>query len=273
MLIVVLFATVIQAVASAEVKTDIEYGKAGDESLLLDVEVPDAEGVFPTLIIIHGGGWGGGDKQQDIVPAIGANLKGKFTSFSINYRLAPKNRWPACYDDVRRAIRWVKAHAREYKADPDRVALIGYSAGGQLAFLAAMSGEEDIKVQAVVGIAPPTDFEQDLPQRGGLSESLQKLLDRPKEVTDDSRKQLREMSPINHIKPGLPPFLIIQGDVDKTVPIQQSLNTQAKLKEAGVSCELITIKDAPHRLAQWKQFDASYPDTIANWLSEHLKKP
>ena len=108
---------------------DIEYGEAGGEKLLLDAHVPAGDGKFPVVIIVHGGGWMSWDKETDIVPVF-APVATNFTWFTINYRLAPTNRWPACFEDVQTAIRWVKQHAAEFKGDPERIALLGYSAGG-----------------------------------------------------------------------------------------------------------------------------------------------
>ena len=117
--------------AFADLKTDIEFAKVGNVSLTLDANVPDGPGPFPTVILVHGGGWQNGDKNKFITPLFAPMTKAGFTWFTINYRLAPANRWPACAEDVERAIRWVKANAKEYKADPKRIALVGESAGGQ----------------------------------------------------------------------------------------------------------------------------------------------
>ncbi|HSV15258.1 MAG TPA: alpha/beta hydrolase [Tepidisphaeraceae bacterium] len=262
---------------AAELKTDVEYGRVGDTRLLLDASVPDGPGPFPAVIVLHGGGWNSGDKQADAAPLLRAlSASGSFTWFSINYRLAPANRWPACMDDLHTAIRWVKAHAAEYKADPNRIALMGYSAGGQLVCLEAATAAEqndaDLAVQAVVGIAPPTDFEQDLPQRGGLSKSLQDLLNRPKEVTDESRQLIRSLSAINHIAPGakLPPFLLVHGTVDKTVPFVQSIAFQKRMRDAGATCDLVSVEGAPHRLSEWEKIDPTYKDKMIDWLKKTL---
>jgi len=255
---------------NATLKADIEYGEAGGENLLLDVCVPNGDGPFPVAIMVHGGGWTSGDKERDHVPILEALTGAKFVWFSINYRLAPKYHWPACLDDVETAIRWVKAHAAEYKGDPRRIALIGYSAGGHLVCQAVVTGKDDIRVQAVVGLAPPTDHVADSERRGGLSPSMRALMDRPKDLDEPSRAILREISPINYVKSGLPPFLLIQGTADKSVPYEQSVNFQAKLKEAGVPCELITINGAPHRLTEWDKFDPSYREKMIVWLKQTL---
>jgi alpha-L-fucosidase 2 len=261
----------------AELQRDVEYGRVGDAKLLLDVSVPEGKGPFPVVILIHGGGWSRGDKSgstkpgdsADITPLF-APLNDRFTWFSINYRLAPQDRWPACFEDVQTAIRWVKAHAAEFKGDPKRIALMGHSAGGHLAFLAAVEQTAETRVQAAIGFAPVTDFEQDLPARGGLSTSLQNLLDRPKEVTPESRALLRETSPINHIYPGLPPFLILHGSADKSVPLEQSQNFVAKLRESHIPCELIVVPDAPHGLIAWEKYDPAYASKMITWLEHAL---
>jgi acetyl esterase/lipase len=256
--------------ARGDVKSDIEYGKAGDVSLKLDVNVPDGDGPFPVAILVHGGGWSTGDKAAQFHIPTEALSRAKFTWFSINYRLAPKYQWPACFDDVQTAIRWVKTHAPEYKGDPARIGLMGYSAGGQLVCLAAVLADESTRVQAVVGLAPPTDLELDLPERGGLSTSLQGLLGRPHQVDEESRKTLRSMSAINFVKAGLPPFLLMQGDVDRSVPYQGSVNFQAKLKENGVECELITLKGGVHNIGKWSAADPAFEQKYVDWLSRKL---
>jgi pectinesterase len=164
----------------AEMVRDIVYREVDGEKLLLDASVPTGHGTYPIAILVHGGGWSRGDKNGLDEPGKGADITSwfgplttaKFTWFSINYRHAPKHHWPACFEDVQAAIRWVKAHAAEYKGDPHRIALFGHSAGGQLVCLAATVADESTRVQAVVGFAPVTDFEQELPVRGGLSPAL-----------------------------------------------------------------------------------------------------
>jgi acetyl esterase/lipase len=270
--------TFLAAAAAAELKTDIEYGRAGDIPLLLDASVPDGAGPFPVAILVHGGGWSGGDKRGTDKPDSGADISpwfdpltaAHFTWFSINYRLAPCNRWPACFDDVQTAIRWVKAHAAEFKGDPARVALFGHSAGGHLVCLAAILASLDTRVQAVVGFAPVTDFEYELPARSGLSTAQQALFGQPKEVNPASLALLREAAPINHVTSGLPPFLLLHGDADKSVSLQESINFQAKLKASGVPCDLMVIPGAPHRLTEWAKSDPDYAGRMIAWLRQTL---
>ena len=232
----------VRNVVGAELKTNIEYGKAGNKILRLDANVPDGTGPFPVVIAIHGGGWCLAIKAAngDFAPALKALTANHFTWFSIDYRLAPTNRWPACFDDVQAAIRWVKAHAAEYKGDPNQIALLGYSAGGHLACLAATLAQPDTRVQAVVGLAPPTDLAADAQHRGGLEKwsSMRNLLGRDS-LDDETLKLLRQMSPTNHVQSGLPPFLLMQGDSDKTVFPSLTRNFAARLKENSVPYEAL----------------------------------
>jgi acetyl esterase/lipase len=256
----------------AEFHPDIEYGTAG-ESLRLDAQVPDGDGPFPVAILIHGGGWGGGDKAEVHVPPTSPFTDANFTWFSIDYRLAPEHRWPACIDDVRTAIRWVKAHAPEYKGDPERITLVGYSAGGQLAAFAAATAEEDARVQALVVLAGPTDLVADCERRGEVSPALQALFDRGPEIDDEARTILRDASPLNYLTAASPPTLLVHGTVDESVPYSQSVNYQARLQELGVPCELITIPGGSHRLREWKRRDASFESRMIDWLEATLNRP
>ncbi len=257
-------------------QSNIEYGKAGDETLLLDVNVPDGNGPFAAAVIVHGGGWMRGDKQGNEGEKV---LFGPLTDagivwFSINYRLAPKNHWPACLDDVKTAIRWVKANAAKYKVDPNRVAIIGYSAGGQIACQAGVTADKDTAVAAIVGLAPPTDLVFDSLRRGGMSIYLKDLfgmqgvdVNTPKAV-----QPLWDASPINHLKAGLPPILLVHGTADKSVPYQLSLNFKARLDVVGVPCEIIAIKDAQHKIVDWNKYDGDFTKKITDWLTATLGK-
>ncbi|MGC3971315.1 MAG: alpha/beta hydrolase [Pirellulales bacterium] len=121
--------------------SDVEFAAPGGESLTLDAFVPEGEGPFPTCIFVHGGGWMRGDKQSYIKPLFEPIGNAGFAWFTVNYRLATKHRWPACADDVATAVRWVRAHAKEYKVDVNRIALVGESAGGHLvAWVGARKG-------------------------------------------------------------------------------------------------------------------------------------
>jgi alpha-L-fucosidase 2 len=252
-----------------EVQSDIEYGKAGDESLLLDACVPDGAGPFPIAIIVHGGGWSGGDKARDMSLLFKPLTDAKFTWFSINYRLAPKYRFPACIEDVEQAIRWVKKHAAEYKGDPQRIALIGESAGGHLVCLAAARAKDDTRVAAVVGFAAPTDLEADAVRRGNVSTSFKNVFNR-ENLDETTRDMLRDASPIKYLKADMLPFLLIHGTDDKSVLYSQSVIFQKQLKELGVQCEIITIEKGAHGMKNWEKLDTNYKEKMIAWLERTL---
>jgi len=259
----------LSAVSARDMQTDIVYGRAGGEVLLLDAGVPAGNGPYAAVIIVHGGGWSSGDKQ-DVALLFKPLSDANFVWFSINYRLAPKNRWPACLEDVQTAVKWVKANAAKFKVDRHRIALMGYSAGGQIACLAAMA-DADTAVQAVAGLASPTDLVLDSLRRGGPSEYLKDLFGR--ETLDEQMLQiLWESSPINHTGSGLPPFLLVHGTADKSVPYQQSLNFKARLEAVGIKCDIITIKDASHRIGEWSNFDGGWINEMTEWLVQTLNK-
>lgn len=262
-----------QICVAAEVHRDLEYANIDGQSLKLDVSVPDGEGPFPVAILIHGGGWSGGDKTHVHVPPTEPFTDAGFVWFSIEYRLAPKHRWPACIEDVRTAIRWVKAHAHVYHGDPDRMVIVGYSAGGHLAAYAAVTADNDTRVQAAVLFAAPTDLEADSLRRGGLSPSLQNLFDRGPKIDDDARAILQAASPIDQADADAPPCLLIHGTVDESVDYGQSINFQRRLQELGVPCELITIAGGSHRIRDWDSVDSAYDEKIeklVDWLNRTL---
>lgn len=252
------------------IRKDLEYSRAGGESLRLDACVPDGPGPFPAVILVHGGGWTSGDKTAGVDPLLMPFSKSGLGWFSINYRLAPKHRYPSAVEDVEAAIRWVKEHAAEFNVDPKRLALLGESAGGQLVAMAVVRAKDDTRVAAAVPFYAPVDLEEDTERRGGLSVSLRDLFGRSYEVDAQAAQLLREASPINYVHSGLPPFLLVHGTADMSVPYSQSVQLQAKLRAAGVSCDLITIDDGVHGMARWEGTDPGYKNKVTAWLVRKL---
>ena len=249
---------------------DIDYSQADGETLRLDASIPEGNGPFPIAILIHGGGWGGGDKAADFGALSKPLTDAGIAWFSINYRLAPRYPWPACFDDVRSAIRWVKKNAATYNSDPKRVALVGYSAGGQLAALAAIRADESTRVQAVVGFAPAVELVADMKRRGEVGAAMRNLLGLPDRLDAAALNRIASISPAEEIKPGLPPFFIVQGTADQSV---RPIETQAfveRLKRAEVPCTIVEMKDAPHRIAEWPKFSPDYADRTAAWIKATL---
>lgn len=263
------------AVTGATVQIDVEYGKADGESLKLDLYVPDGAGPFPAAILVHGGGWTGGDKSGGsgkgfMVPLHEPLEKAGIAWFSINYRLAPKHPYPAALDDVFTAIRWVKAHAGGYHIDARRIVLSGESAGGHLVALAAVRADAGTRVAAVVPFYGLFDLVGDLKPGATLPDHFAKFMGRP---TLDERTQalMSEASPLRGIKPGLPPFLMVHGTVDTAVPYQQSVLLLEKLRENHVPSELLTIKDGVHGMIYWNTVAPDYPQQIVSWINKTFK--
>lgn len=257
--------------------TTVEYKQAGDESLKLDVCVPksDAGGTTsrPVLVVVHGGGWGRGDRKTMIQPVLDTLVSSGYIYVSPDYRLSPKHRWPACREDVEDAVAWTKKHVGRYGGNPDRIGILGYSAGGQLAFWAAIHDKPPHALKAIVGLAPTTDFLEDFGRRGGPSKALRDLMgcaaDEPLERT---LLRLYQASPINFLRNDLPPILLIHGTEDRSVAIQQSLHIMHKIEEKRwkVPCEIHKIEGAPHRQSEWDRFDVGYKKKLIEWLGTRL---
>ena len=264
----------ISAVAHAESKLDIEFARAGDVSLTLDAHVPDGPGPFPTAILVHGGGFTKGDKTSFIKPLFQPLSDARYTWFTINYRLAPQHRRPACLDDVETAIRWVRAHAAEYKVDVNRIALIGESAGGHLVSMAGIRSEGGTAVAAVVPFYAPHDLFRRAEQRKEVSEGLAGLFGVSREINDTSLRVMKEGSPFHKLKGGLPPYLLIHGDQDDKVPYEQSVLFQAASRKLGNTCDLITIPGGGHGMGGWQKLPsgATYAGDMIKWLNKVMAK-
>lgn len=250
-------------------KHDIEFAKAGGVSLTLDAFVPEGGGPFAACILVHGGGFTKGDKQTFITPIFDPLAKAGFAWFTINYRLAPQHPWPACAEDVASAIRWVKARAADYKVDVNRIALIGESAGGHLVSWAGVTGEGETRVAAVVPFYAPHDLVVQVKKRNSLG-GLGGLIGMT-DLNDAALTKLADISPMNRVKAGLPPFLQIHGDKDEQVPHSQSVNFEAKMKAAGNTCDTITIPGGAHGMGGWAKLNSDYAQQMIAWLRKTLK--
>ncbi len=260
--------------ASGELKNDIEYTVAGGQSLKLDAFVPEGKGPFPTAILVHGGGWRNGNKQIYITPLFKPLSEAGFTWFSIDYRLAPTNHYPAAVDDVVTAVRWVKEHAGEYKVDVKRIALIGESAGGHLVALVGARYGRKLGLTAVVPFYTPCDLEEmtlgaEKKERAGTA--LSAFLG-VSTIDEQARPLLKEASPITYVSKDMPPFLLIHGNKDPLVPFNQSVMMRDRMKAAGASCDLYTVEGGSHGMGGWEKDPhmRGYKAELLRWLKEKL---
>lgn len=247
-----------QAPPGAKALRDLEYARPDRKPLLLDLYLPeDADRPLPLVIWIHGGAWLGGSKER--TPALPLLPKG-YAVASIDYRLSQVAKFPAQIEDCKAAVRWLRAHAKEYHLDPDRFGVWGSSAGGHLVALLGTSGgvkelegdegsrEYSSRVQAVCDWFGPTDF---LRMIGMPSQIDRASPDCPEALLiggplQQNKEKADRANPITYITKDDPPFLIMHGDQDMTVPFNQSELLYDALKKTGVEVTLVTVKGAGH---------------------------
>jgi acetyl esterase/lipase len=249
-------------VAGGEVasKTDIVYGEAGGQKLLMDVFMPAGEtsAPRPAILFVHGGAWAWGSKGDFHARALRFAREG-YVCFSADYRLVKPggvNTHPAQIDDVQLAVRWIREHGAEHGADPRRVAAWGASAGGHLVSLLGTTDTRDASAplsrhssrpECVIDEFGPADFTVALPTSATLGLNVQKLVDELLGRPASSAPQLaQEASPIYRVDSCSAPFLILQGSEDIVVPRDQSDRLHARLKSAGVDTEYLLVQGAGH---------------------------
>ncbi len=258
--------------ARAEARFDVTYGSAAGEALKLDLAVPEGRGPFPVCILVHGGGFEKGDKQQQPKHLFAPLLEAGYAWVSINYRLAPKHKYPGSVEDLETAIRWVKAHASEHRFDPARIVLIGESAGGYLVNRVGTKNEKDTRVAAVVSFYGAADLLLRFNASNGKPTTSFVNYFGVSEDNEATRKFLVEASPVTYVRPGLPPFLLLHGNKDDRVPYAQSVNFYAKLKAAGVPAEFITIENGGHGIGGWTKMGSDYAVQMIAWLHKTLNQ-
>jgi alpha-L-fucosidase 2 len=254
------------------VQRNVEYGRTPAGPLLMDVSMPPGTGPFPAVIIVHGGGWIGGDRQLSVGPLLEPFAKAGFAWFSISYRLATDLlQFGVAVDDVQSALRFVRQNAARYNVDPERIAILGESAGAHLATLAVERTPDS--VAAIVAMYPPTDLVALVENARSIPESVRNMV-RAAGMEELIRGYLKEMSPIEHIRPGLPPFLLIHGTADTIVPFDQSERMLKRLKAAGNAAELITVTGGGHGLRGWERSSEhlAYRRSMIEWLQRTLRE-
>ncbi len=285
---------------------DHPYAAAAGETLRLDFVSPPGPGPFPLVVCLHGGAWKVGTRKElsrpvawvdfGLVGALprpepiwpGRRPSGQslldifaekgYAAASVGYRLAPQHKFPAHVEDAATAVRYLRAHAAEFRIDPARVAACGFSAGGHLANLLGTSAdtvpefagtlypEQSAKVTAVINFFGPADLTLYEETPGVERASLGPVFG-----GDPAGRHARyvQASPVTHVGSRSPPFLHFHGTADLLVPMLHSERLHARLKEAGVESELVVMKGRGHG---W--FGPELMDNLdrgVKFLDRHLK--
>jgi acetyl esterase/lipase len=268
--------------AEVIVEKDIVYGTGGTKQLKLNLARPEqSTGLLPALVFIHGGGWRGGDRSMYDGEIQNAAKHG-YVAVAIAYRLTDpddsgkaRNPFPAQIQDVKCAIRWLRANAEKYHVDANRIGVAGGSAGGHLSLLAGVTGHSSqfegnggnpgfsSQVQAVVNYFGPTDLPHLHATSKHAADVLEVLLGGPPEKSPELYKAA---SPITYVSKDAPPILTIHGTADPVVPVDQATELDAAMKKAGASHEMLLLEGEQHGFkpkgnqtageAMYKFFDA-----------------
>ncbi|MEE9365685.1 MAG: alpha/beta hydrolase fold domain-containing protein, partial [Dehalococcoidales bacterium] len=278
-----------QLPAGAKIERDIVYARVGDRKLLLDLCLP-AKGTapLPVIVWVPGGGWRNGSKNSG--SRARPMLERGYAVVDVGYRLSGEAIFPAQVEDCKAAVRWVRANAAKYGFDPDRIGAWGSSAGGHLvAFLGtagdvkefdtAANAEYSSRVQAVCDWFGPTDFLQMDKNSLKGSRLIHDAPNSPESLLvggpiqeEPYRSLARKANPITYVTKDDPPFLIMHGDKDMSVPLHQSDLLYDALKRAGVDAKLHVVKGGGHGLRGGEESSEKLFEIVANFFDKHLKR-
>ena len=267
-----------------DILPNITYAVANNTELKLDLYLPRKRAnPVPTLILFHGGGWVDGQKERNVLQLL-PYLSLGWAVVNVEYRLARNTLAPAAVEDSRCALRWITYHSKEYGLDASKIVLTGGSAGGHLALITGMlpsqsdfdrqcptdsstrwrdATEPQTKVAAIVNWYGITDVAELLDGPNAKHYAIEWLGSQA-----NSKELARRLSPINHVKPGLPPIISIHGDQDDIAPYSQIVRLHAALEKAGVPNQLITIRGAKHGGFSRQDLVSSFV-TIRDFLRKH----
>jgi acetyl esterase/lipase len=237
---------------SYRITPNVTYLTANNWEAKLDVYQPLNETApTPTLIYIHGGGWTGGDRQAAFFNTM-PYLEMGWAVVNVSYRLARISLAPAAVEDCRCALRWVISKAKDYNFDVNKLVVTGNSAGGHLALTTGTlpasagldrqcPGNEELKVAAIINWYGITDVGDllDGPNTKTYAVTWLSSLTNRYEIA-------KRVSPLEYVRPGLPPILTIHGDADPTVPYSHGLRLHEALTKSGVPNQLLTIPGGKH---------------------------
>ena len=258
-------------------ESGVEYSKPEGVSLALDIARPKTgDGPFPAVLCIHGGGFRAGNRQGYGGLCVKLAEHG-YVAVTVTYRLAPKYPFPAAVNDVKAAVRWLRANASTYKIDPERIGVTGGSAGGHLAqflgvtanvpeFEGIASPKESSKVACVVNVYGPSDFTLSYGKSVDAAEVLPLFLGGNLE---QARGKHIMASPLYWVTPLSAPTLCIHGTEDQYVNIEQAELLVDRLAKAGVEAKLLKLEGAGHG---FKGKDAEKADAaLLQFFDDHLK--
>ncbi len=245
-----------------EVRGDISFLTSA-RTEKLDLYVPKSRKAgekSPAVLLIHGGGWKEGDKRQAREIEFGVTLaKNGFVAASINYALRSDGKFPLNLQDCKNGIRYLRAHADELGIDPDRISVMGGSAGGHLALLVAYTADQSNlapsqpypgvsdKVSSVVdfyGISNLATRKETDPS--GKPIKIEPLDSTTQSIFGSTPQDWKKASPVTYVKRDVPPTLILHGKKDTTVDSDQSQELADALKKTGATYEIIWLPNAPH---------------------------
>ena len=265
--------------ANVHEELDVVYGKGGGEDLKLDLYSPkNVTTPMAAIVLIHGGGWCAGSKLDYRAAAQNYAAKG-YVAVTVEYRLAPKHKWPAQIEDVKCAVRWLRANADKYLVDRERICAMGGSAGGHLALLLGFTDAKDdlegdggnrdqsSKVQVVVNQCGPTDATQK-----EWPEIVEKMF---VDVLGGSRDKVPELykqfSPLTYLRKDAPPVLTFHGTKDPLVPYEQAKRLDKSMRDAGLVSQLETHEGRGHGDFSAQEYARDLTITL-EFLDKHLKK-
>ncbi|MBN1642074.1 MAG: alpha/beta hydrolase [Anaerolineae bacterium] len=271
------------------IEANVVYGMVSGLALLLDVHHPEQPNGCG-IVHISGSGWSAplGLDARPLKESPHVQIEGRplvdagYTLFAINHRAAPRFRYPDPVQDAQRAVRYVRYHATDYGIDPDRIGAIGGSSGGHLvSMLGVLDGSGDpedespinrlsAKVQCVVARAAPASFTTDWPGRGAPSMFLGAAVNPNADPGSVEYRRAREASPVSHVTPDDPPFFLIHGDADDTVPIAHAEAMVEALCGAGVPVKLRRVPGGVH--GPGLVADPEIAAEIVAWFDQHLRE-
>ena len=244
---------------SGIVAKDIQYRSS--PNVALDAYVPESPDPVPAVIVAHGGGWEAGDKVTYITPILEPLARAGFAWFSIDYRLTPAFTHLDQLDDLREAIRFVRAQHKRFGVDPNKIFLLGESASGQMVSLVAT---EDRGLAGVVSFYGVYDFEAMVTDAS--PRSLLVRLFRRNVLDDESRAELRKYSPLYRAHKDMPPILLVNGTGERLWAQAQTFDR--RLTALRVEHDILALGGAPHGMENWEGHPEwmVYKQRVVDWI-------